>query len=406
CPPARVRRWPALPRTRGGIELLVRARSRRPLAPAPATDPDAILARLDAREVRWLAGEGPVRRALEARLARASRTGRDAYLLFGTFHDSALQVESFRRLIGPGGIRGLDAIVVEQFDADGGWDGLPTEAQTGDGPLLARYLARGEPEAYAALAARQERDDYTAWKYGYLPSVMDLVASARAAGTPLLGCDMPRALQLLVANTGSELYRLRELHCLFALEEELGARRTAGRGLQVAMLWGQDHVKPHGVRRFLPRDALVLSCYLLGGRPGSLTPEAQLARRLVLNDPVLLPLDREEREVAILLPGADLGGEVDRARDWLDLPATPGGRATVRAHSTEPGLLRVGALTLKVGAAEASIALPAGEHAYLFSAGPRRIAGAVQLRPGESAVFSFEPARRRSGIVYEGNRRD
>jgi hypothetical protein len=404
CPPARTRRWPALPRTRGGIELLVRARARRPLAPEPATDPAAILARLDAREVRWLAGEGPVRRALEARLARASREGRDAYLLLGTFHDSALQIQSFRRLVGPGGIAGLDAIVVEQFDADGGWDGLPLEAQTGDGPLLARYLARGESEAFAALAARQDRDDYTAWKYGYLSSVMDLVVAARAAGTPLLGCDMPRALQLLVAHTGSELYRLRELHCLLALEEELGSRRLAGRGLRVAMLWGQDHVKPHGVRRFLPRDALVISCYLLGGRPGSLTPEAQLARRLIVNDPVLLPLDREGHEVALLLPGSDLGGEVDRARDRLDLPAPAGGHAAVRARTTEPGLLRVGAVTLKVGAAEASVPLPAGDHPYLFAAGPRRIAGALSLRAGESAVFFFEPARRRTGIVYEGNR--
>jgi hypothetical protein len=390
--------WPALPRTRVGAELLIHARSERAAKTEPKLDPAALLSLLEDPSTRWVAGEPAVRRWLVERLGRARLEGRDAFLLWGTFHDSRLQVDAFRRLIGPGGLPDLDAVVVEQFDADGRWEGLPRSAQAGDGCLLRGFLERGETAAWDALAARQTREDYTAWKYGYLSSVMDLLTAARAAGTPLLGCDMPRTLQSLAAGLGSELYRLRELHCLLALEAELGART---RGRRIAMLWGQDHVKPHGIRRFLRKEGLVLSAFLLGGRPGSLTPEAGLARRLAINDPVLVPLDGSEEQIALLLPGRDLGGEVDRARDWLEAPAASQEQALLRVRSTARGLLRVGDRTLSVGPRERSLTLPAGEHRYLLSAGQRRIVGAIELAGGGGATLRFEPEQRRTVVVYQ-----
>ena len=54
----------------------------------------------EAERVGWHtlpAGDAQIRAWLEQHLAGTS------WFLFGTFHDSAGQVEAFRRLVGPGG---------------------------------------------------------------------------------------------------------------------------------------------------------------------------------------------------------------------------------------------------------------------------------------------------------------
>ncbi len=392
-PPAR-RAWPALPRSRAAAEALVHARTRRTPGAAPSLEPTALLARLDAAPL--VAGEAEVRRWLLARLARAG--ARDAYLLWGTYHDSGGQLEAFRRLLGPE--HGLTHVVVEQLDADGAWADLPAAEQRGDTAAITAYLRRGDEHAWQALAAKQWREDYTAWKYGYLSQVMDLLVAARAVGVPLLGCDLPRPLQNLADRAGSTLYRVRELHCLLALEDALDVARTRP-PRRLALLWGQDHVKPHGLRRFLPPGDLVVSVYLVGQRPGPLTPEAQLAKRLVVNDPLLFPLDAAAEELALLLPGRPLGGEVDRSREWLEDPALGRpGVALLRVESTRPGTLHLRGRMTPIGPAARELELPPGPAAYLAVVGGLRIAGVLSLAPGGRTELVLD-AQRRTTRVHE-----
>jgi hypothetical protein len=384
------------------VDLLVEARTRRDPEEAipPDLSPRALLGHGALRGRRDLvAGQDAVRRFFDGQLSRAAREGRDAFLLWGTFHDSSGQVAAFRRIIGPGGVTGLTHAVVEQFDADGAWQGIPGDIQRGDNATLTAYSRHGDGRAWRALERKQDRDDYTAWKYDYVPTVMDLLLAARAAGTPLLGCDMPRPLQNLADRAGSNLFRLREIHCLLALGDVL---RSSKRPHRVAMLWGQDHVLPHGVPRFIPKTAYVLSVHLLGHRPGGLTPDAELGRKLAINDPVLLPLDASEEQVALLLPGPELAGEVDRAREWVDAD-TLGHTASVllEARSEQPGTLFVRGKALPVRRRPRTFTLAAGPLAYVFRTSALTIAGALDLSKGGRVVLHFDPARRSTQIVQQ-----
>jgi hypothetical protein len=398
--PRAARRWPALPRSRNAAEALIHSSTRRAGDGTATVDlsPSSVMA------LPALSGEGKLVVGQEAIIAwlaaRMSRAGaHDAYLLWGTYHDSGGQVEAFRRLIGPGGLPELTTIVVEQFDADGHWAELPTAPQRGDDAVIDAFL-QGDRESFDRLASKQRRVDYTAWKYSYLPTVMDLLLAARAVGRPLFGCDMPRPLQHVAEGSGSALYRLRDLHCLFALEERLAARprRTA---LRVAMLWGQDHVAPHGVRRFLPSEALALSCYVLGHRPGPLTPEAQLRRRLVINDPVLLPLDAREEQILVLLPGPDLSGTVDRAREPIETRRPPEGPATLVVRSAQAGTLHVAGRSVAVGPRGRELALPPGPQPYVLRVGEQRVIGVVTVGPGDRLVLTMNAAARRTEVLLQ-----
>jgi hypothetical protein len=235
------------------------------------------------------------------------------------------------------------------------------------------------------------RYDYTAWKFGYVDSVMDLVFAARAQRLPLRGCDMPGPVQdRLRALSGPLRDSLRELHCLLALEQPGPVKDHPRR---VAMFWGQAHLGPRGLPRFLPADALVVSLYLLGRRPGPLTPEAELARHLVVDDLLLLPLDRSDEQLALLLPGPPLGGELSRSREWTT--STSRGPARLRVSSQLPGELFVCGRQVRVGVEDQTLELPPQPSAgYLLRAGRLRMAGAVELRSGSVVELSFDPARR------------
>jgi hypothetical protein len=387
--------WPALPRSAAEADQLVRLRTRRDpgRASTAALAPDQLLALPALTDgQKLLAGAPAIWAALQRRLDAARAAGRSAYLLFGTFHDSGVQVEAFRRALGPAALGGFGAVTVEQLDADGAWSGVPAAEQRGDGALLERIVRAGEPRDLAELESRQTQQDYTAWKFGFVGEVVDLALAARALRLPLTGCDMPRRLQgrLSVASPARE--RLRELHCLLALEDRLATAPSGPR--QVAMLWGQDHVRPHGIPRFLRADALVLSLHLVGARPGPLTPEAELSRRLVVDDLLLVPLDAAAEQLALLLPGAPLGGELRRSREQVDGPAR--GPARLRLTSEAPGELFVAGRRLRVGPREQELELPAAPtpSAYLLRAGRLRMAGSVELRPGSTVELSFDPARR------------
>lgn len=326
--------WPRWPKTTAETTALLQSHTGRARGKDHVNGLDAqgLLAKIVAaqQQRQLIAGWTAIGSALHA-LAPGPRETSPTYYLFGTFHDAGGQVAAFRRLVGPGGFGDRSTvpleIVAEQLDATGQWRDVPPATQGGDDTLLTAYRRDGSASSYAALWARQRKLDYTAWKYRYLHDVLGLIVDARASGRRLHPCDMPRALQARARKIviGDGLLRLRELHCLMALHHRLQSQGQEPR--RVAMLWGQDHVGPHGVQRLLPPRARAIAIYLFGHRPGPHGLEGMLARRLALTHPLLVPLDglpldgvpasskRTYRQLALLLPGPRLAARWNQTRD-------------------------------------------------------------------------------------------
>ncbi len=345
---------------------------------------------------RALAGEARIRSWLQAALDGAGE--RDAYLLFGTHHDSAGQIDAFRRIVAPPSR--FTHLVLEQLQADGRWGGLTAEEQRGDTGVIEAYLRGGGADALSALTLAHAAHDYASWKFGYAPRVMDLIVSARASSTRLLPCDMPGPLKGLVSGEplGQDLDRVRELHCLLTLQDTL-ERPAGARGARVAMLWGQAHVHATGLRRFLPASSLVLSVSAVGQRHGRASPTLALSRRLVLDDPVLVELDDAGSELALLLPDEATGGDVDRVRTTL--PARSGSpHATVHARAPLGGRLSVGRETTLLKGGEASLVLSPGDHTYAFSSGPLTFVGGLTVTAGELVELWFDPGLRATRLEH------
>lgn len=391
-------RWPDLPRSAEGWRNLLRHHTQRDSSVAgPEITPEALLDA--AAAIGWaklVAGDRRVARWLQGWLDAASAAGRDAYLLWGTYHDSAGQVRAFDALVGPSGLRGLTHVVLEQFRADGAWGGVAPDAQRGDTSDIDAYVRRGDISAFDAIAGRQQTEDYAAWKFGYIPSVLELMVTARATGTRLLGCDMPKQLQDAAGlHRGSEeLNRARELHCFLSLKDA-SAVTGAQTPSRVAMLWGLRHARAGGFERWLPPRAAVLSIGVWGHRPLEGSPESELARKLIVNDPVLIPLPAHDAELILLLPDAVLGGDVDRVRDG----EKPESAETLHIESALRGTLSVSNQSIAVDSHGGTLSLPAGDHTYLFESGGLRIVGSLRMAPGGKVELYFDPARRVTRVV-------
>ncbi len=379
--------------------LVDRHRKRPDLAERPELQPAEVLAliRRGVHDHRVATGWPMIIDRLRVRLDLARRRDHDAYLLFGTWHDSGLQLDAMRRLIGPGGVRDWTAVVIEQFDADLGWDGVAPWLQGGDRDDLAAWNERGDREAFARLRAAQVRDNYTAYKYATLDQVMDLLVAARAADLPVWGCDMPAAMQRRLQHAGlADLTRLRELHCLRATEARLSLMRRR-RPLRVAMLWGQDHVAPGGVPAFLDPDVEAVSIYAVGGRPVDHGLAAELGARLAITAPMLIPLD-EPPGYVLLLPGRRLAAHVERRRTALveRYAQEPYGGLTVR--STVAGHLQIRLMRARVEG-ERQIRVAAGQVPFLFTWPGGALAGGVEVPAGGRVDLELDPARRRVEVL-------
>jgi len=371
--------FPDLPTTPDAVTELVRRETARPVGPERDVDATEILATIAARPETIVAGEGPVTRWIQRFLDAA---GGDAYVLFGVWHDAPGQVEAFRRLAGPGGLRGLTVVATELFRADGDWGGVPIEVQRGDGAAIDAYVTDGEAEAFAGLTRSHRDADYAAWKLGFEPVVLDLLVNARATGVRFLGCDMPAALQERSgARPGGALLRLREIHCLRSLPPE-----PRGRPRRAALLWGQAHLQQRGLRRFLSPGTAVLGLHVFGRRLGGGVVETALSKELDVLEPALVPLG--EGEAALLLPDAQVGGRIDRVL----VAAEPGEAVTpgVTARAEVPGVLVVGERSVEVGREPVAIALREGEHGFVFRGGGRRVVGAVRLEAGHRVELGFD----------------
>lgn len=383
--------WPELPRTPEAAAELIRTRTLRELTgvePA-AISPEALLQAITDRPAALVAGEAGVVAWIQGFLDRAAEGRRDGVLLYGSYHDAGGQIDAFRRLIGPLGLRGLTVVAVEQLRADGAWKGAPAEVQRGDDEAIGAWLLRGDRGALDALARRHAASDYAAWKFGYEPAVLDLLVTARAAGIRIAGCDLAASAQaLLGAVPEAARLRLRELHCLLSLPAEKGLRRAA-------LLWGQAHVRRDGMRRFLPPSTAALSVYAFGFRAGEGTTEAALGARLALTDPILVPLDPAGTEVALLYPDGPIAAAIDRVR--ADAPSgEPGLHVRIEGAS---GTLHIGDRAFPIGREMQRIDAPPGDHTYVLDAGAVRFAGALHLPAGGGLDLIFDPARRELALT-------
>lgn len=396
------RAWPTLPRTLEAQRALIAASTLRPVARGSTLGDGGTEARLAAfargslaRLDHAVAGEAAIRRWLATWFTRVG--SRDAYVLFGTHHDSGAQVRAFRALVRHP--TAFTTIALEQLIADGRWGGLDLASQRADDADLSAFLGRGDLASLERLRHALAVHDYTSWKFGYEGEVLDVVLAARATGQYVATCDMSlKVRELLVVpneGAGDEVSRLRELHCLLALRA-LEGHTTGPR--RVAMLWGQAHAGPSGFARFLPPEAAVLVVHLFGGRAPPFAPRPP---PLVLNDPVMIPpTDAAPTEVALWLPDSQTSGDVDRVRRAPE----PRGRTEIRASSLAPATLTLApSAPLATSLGRDEITLPVGEGplTYVLRAGAVTIVGALTLGQGERATLSFDPARRGTRIELE-----
>ena len=388
--------WPALPSTTEDAAALINTLT--------VTTPGEAAKELSAKQVRALlrrrakqnrlvAGWPAIIAWFQGELDAAAAAKKDARILWGVYHDSGAQVRAFRRLMGPGGLRGLHGVVVEQLRADGHWRGVSAADQRGESAGVASYLRAGDRDTWRRLRDGQRRYNYTAFKYGYLAEVMDLLTVARAAGTRLLPCDMPSPLKARLRKLPmATRMRLRELHCGLAVSRAL---QTAGVAAprRVISLWGQAHVMPAGVPRFLPATTRVMSVLVHGHRHGESSLVRQLRGKVLLSAPVLLPVDDAASRLLLLLPGSRLGARLDLTRDHLTRPLPAAMQHRLLVHGA--GELTVGGRVVVAGGEQGrSVSLPAGRHAYLLARGATLLAGALKMPRGGRAELWPEPSRR------------
>lgn len=374
---SRLATWPSWPEGDDAARALVEERAHRELPDEPPLTADAIVAALDRAAAR-----GTLRAGWRS-IGAALRDHRA--VLVGVHHDAGEHVRVFGRLFGPSGTADDRLWAVELFDADGHWLGLPAAEQAGDDEALAGLRERGSNDAVRALRERLALGAYTAWKYDYLEDVLDLALVARGSGRALIGCDVPAGLSERLDRLGEPLrLRVREIHCALAIEHATRERPSA----RVALLWGDAHLAPEGLARFLPD--VPARVHLVGGRASDAGVEPALAERLALTDPVLVPLGA--RRFVLLLPDARSRARGDRSRVPLEAPEP---RSRVTASATARSELRVGAVRLELGDDDRNVEVPPGVHAFVLRSGPSRIAGALAIDPGGSAELFADPSARR-----------
>ncbi|MBW2732665.1 MAG: hypothetical protein JRH20_09750 [Deltaproteobacteria bacterium] len=390
--------WPALPGTSEQVQALLREMTRRPpAAQAPPAEPSGILRQLSTAlpKGQVFAGWRQIVARIEGEAERAREAGAPLWLLWGTYHDAPLQVEAFRRLVGPTGVSNC-SVALEAFDARGRWRGLEAEHQKGDDERLVAYLAGGGRAALLELQVRQRRDNYTGWKYGYIPQLVDLLLQARASKTALWPCDMSRALQrrLRSVSTEEQLMRLRELHCYLSL-------RARTKGVR-AMLWGQDHIGREGFSRFMRPEARVIALYVFGGRKSPSALARRLAPHLALSTALMITGSGDDwyRRWVLLLPGEALGGHVERHRDVVP-KADPQGLNVRAPHGS---VLRVGRRRVVLTRSPQPVPLKAGERVFALEHDARFFVGSLDLAREGTLELEFTPKQRRVEMTLRAGR--
>ena len=373
-------KWPALPRAVKDLDAVVRERANRPVAPRIAPSFEDVRAALGADDVA--AGEDLIARSLDGWLTADTQP---AYVLFGGTHDAPAHLDAFRRITTR--MPHLWAVALETFRTSGAWEGTPN-AESDDADLAA-YFATGDTDALSRLTARQAESDYAAWKFGYVPSVLDVVVAARGARQPVFGCDMPASLRDVALEGEDALTQLRELHCALSVREQLrhlGPAHLAPGALydddvppppRAAFFLGANHAGPGGVGRFLQEAARLRPVYVLGGRP-----DAALPPGVTVVDSLLVPL--RDGSAALLLPTPDAAALLDRARDAHGTQQPPKHDAalpasTVFFSSPTPMRAAVAGSKVTVGAAGEWVPVRGGIHACALERDGKTYAFALEV---------------------------
>ena len=385
------RKWPALPRTVKDLDAVVHERANRPAAPRLLPSFEDVRAGLGADDVA--AGEDVIARSLDAWLTADAQP---AYVVFGGYHDAPAHLDAFRRITTR--MPHLWGVALEPLRTSGAWEGAP-RAESDDADLAA-FFAAGDPGALSRLTARQGESDYAAWKFGYVPTVVDVVVAARGAGQPVFGCDLPAVLREPAIEGQDAMTDLRELHCALAVREQLrrlGPAHLAPGSIydddgppapRAALFVGANHAGPGGVGRFLQEAARLRPVYVVGGRP-----EASLPPGVSVVDPLLVPL--RDGGAVLLLPTPDAASILDRARDAhgsepppphdAALPA-----ATVFFSSPTPMRAAVAGAKLAVGPAGEWVAVRAGVHACALERDGKTYAFALEVPAGGHVEVRLE----------------
>jgi hypothetical protein len=307
--------WPSLPDSPNTLGRMLDDATRKTVTPEPTLDGKRLIAALriavseDELAGGWVAIVERLTHVLERHTGRGKRT----WILVGSHHDAADQVDLFRRLVGPLGLSPAPLAAVEQLQADGAWAGLPAEAQRGDDAILSAYLEHGADEQLDVIRRAQRARNYTAWKYDYVDRIADLVIAARASGRPLIGCDMPSSMQQRLRETlGDAGAALRDLHCALAVQRALARRPLAS----AAVLIGDAHLAADRLPRFVPATDEVVRIHLVGGRDGGVTVDGVGSLRVL--EPLLVPLARDV--FALILHAPPHAARVDRVRVRERLP--------------------------------------------------------------------------------------
>jgi len=227
---------------------------------------------------------------------------------------------------------------------------------------------------------------------------MDLMVTARAVDVPIVGCDMPRALSDRIAGVRTDLVdHLRELHCALALARE----QRAGSSNRVALLWGRDHLRSEGFRRFLPDQAMAIPIFLIGERPGELTPEARLGPSLVVNQPFLVSLD-ESATYALVLGGSYLGGRVEQSRLTVSPPelGLAAGERELVVTADRPGTLFLGARVVPLREEPVTVSLPDEALTYYFRAERVSVVGILPSWGPGRVELTLDVGTRETRVAY------
>lgn len=347
------RQWPALPSNPESAELLIAASTKRqPKRNVALPNGEQLRSLIVKRyeQGKMVAGWPAIIKTIREELDNAAAAGKNGYLLWGTYHDSEKQLEAFRRLVGPLGIGGLTVVTLENFDAQGSWANINAKEQRGDSELLTRWLDSGEDSDMNRIFDHHKHKSYTAWKYGHLLALTDIIVTARATGLKVVGCDMPKSIQRRMGGVGEEaVLRLRELHCALSLEQQKPLHDSP---VRVAMLWGQDHVKPEGVRRFFDKSSKVLPFYVHGARASRRWSDPTLA----VIEPIMFPLENAETERIFVLPDPRGGVRVERTR--VPKPTSNEDRKQrLVITSSRPGVIRFAGHGMEVNENPKSIGL-------------------------------------------------
>jgi hypothetical protein len=280
--PSNAEAWPALPKSDEEARVVFAGIGKRPTSEEDAAfDDEASGALLRAQLVR--SGVASGWEAIDAQLARwvNALPDKNVVVAFGTSHDSPAQIDAFRRLVGPRSSIGWTRVLLEQLYADGRWRDVDVATQLGDDAALDRYAKSGSRDDIAALVNRVQRDTYTAWKYGSVDVIGDLIAEARAANRAVSGCDMTPALRARLAPLSEDwIHRMREVHCALAMRDRAKKETSPQR---IAALWGRVHAHPDRFPRLVPSDWTSFTVSVLDPPAGN---------DVVLVDPVLVSSSR------------------------------------------------------------------------------------------------------------------